>query len=153
MCDREYESIEVRLPSERKYAALARALIGDFARLPPLTEEDVEDLKLAVSEAYANAVRHAYREEEGGGQVWIRCVADGTCVVAEVADTGTGFDAEEAERQRRRRSPLRDNGYGMILIRSFMDEVRYERNGTRGTVVRMVKRCSRGSQDRQTKVA
>ncbi|HEY2803912.1 MAG TPA: ATP-binding protein, partial [Actinomycetota bacterium] len=83
----------------------------------------VDDVVLAVSEAAANAMKHAYGP--GGGDVDIRGSLDGDAVVVVVRDFG-----------RWREEHAGDGGRGLALIEACMTDVEIER-GPEGTEVRM----------------
>jgi serine/threonine-protein kinase RsbW len=65
------EAAVVRLsfPAKTDYLLLARLALSGLAREAPVDEELLADLKLAVTEACGNAVRHAY--PEGAGEVCV----------------------------------------------------------------------------------
>ncbi len=83
---------------------------------------------LAVTEAVANAVRHAY--PSGIGEVRVRVSAVDNGVVVSVADDGIGVRGFTASR-----SP--GDGLGLGLIRALADRARIE-PGSNGTLVEMV---------------
>src|SRR5918998_6501230 len=53
------DPVSLTLPSSPEYVLLARLVMGQAGRLAGLEPEDVYDLKLAVTEAVTNVVRHA----------------------------------------------------------------------------------------------
>ena len=59
--------VRLTFPAKAEYLLLARLALSGLARELPLEEELLADLKLAVTEACGNAVRHAY--PDGGGDV------------------------------------------------------------------------------------
>lgn len=59
--------IEMRVPASAEYVSLIRlTLSGVFSRAGA-TYDDIEDAKIAVSEAVTNAVKHAYKENNNVG--------------------------------------------------------------------------------------
>jgi anti-sigma regulatory factor (Ser/Thr protein kinase) len=91
--------VELRLPAAASSAAIARRLVIRFARVANLTPERTFDLTIAVGEAVANAVEHAYRGTTG--DFVLRLSMRGDTIYGEVADLGTWRDANpEAERGR-----------------------------------------------------
>ncbi len=88
---------------------------------------DRGDVALAVTEAVANAVRHAYPSDSGEVRVTVSVVDDR--VVVSVADDGIGVCGFTASR-----SP--GDGLGLELIRALADQVRIE-PGSNGTLVEM----------------
>ena len=130
-------SREVRLtiPAKPEYITLCRLALTGISRLRPLEEETLADLKLALTEACSNSVRHAY--EGGEGHVDIRYQLHADRLVIEVTDEGEGFEpgdeAEEADE-------LSEGGLGIAIIRAIADELEIGRhqNG-RGSRLRFVK--------------
>jgi serine/threonine-protein kinase RsbW len=85
----------------------------------PLSEDVLGDLKLAITEACTNSVRHAYQDP--GGAVEIAYVLHPDRIVVEVVDRGGGFDpaAPGAPQE----EDLTEGGLGIAIIRSLMDEL------------------------------
>ena len=52
--------VRLTFPARAEYLLLARLTLSGLARELPLDDELLADLKLAVTEACGNAVRHAY---------------------------------------------------------------------------------------------
>jgi serine/threonine-protein kinase RsbW len=107
-----------------------------------LDDPVVCDLKLAVDEAYANIVRHAYCGQEGMVQLTIEAVTGGVQVT--VQDWGAPFEPESiscpdvmAPLDQR---PL--GGLGLYLIRQIMDQVDFRFDGAGGNTLTMVKRIA-----------
>ena len=80
----------------RSYPATAPSLaairndVTDYARAAGLSGEELDNVKLAVSEAATNVVRHAYRERPGLVHI-IASAVDGDLWVF-VEDDGVGFN-------------------------------------------------------------
>src|SRR4051794_41617137 len=53
-------SVRLRVPARAEYIALARLALSGLADIVELPEEMLADLKLALTEAVSNSVRHAY---------------------------------------------------------------------------------------------
>jgi anti-sigma regulatory factor (Ser/Thr protein kinase) len=128
------ETVRISFPAKADYLLLARLALGGIAREVDISEELLADLKLAVTEACGNAVRHAYPNDEGN--VTVVYTLDGDTFEMTVEDHGIGVEAT-SEPARPART---DGGMGMSIIRSIVDDVTVE-PGTdgHGTVVRMTK--------------
>ena len=133
-------TVRLRVPARAEYVALARLALSGLADIVTLPEELLADLKLALTEAVSNSVRHAY--EDGGGYVSIAYELRGDALAVEVVDDGKGFDPErplplEGEE-------LTEGGLGIAIIRTIADEFELQsRPGTRGSRLRFVKRLQR----------
>jgi serine/threonine-protein kinase RsbW len=134
----EAASREVRLtiPAKPEYITLCRLALTGISRFRRLSEETLSDLKLAITEACSNSVRHAY--SDGHGSVDIRYELHPDRLVIEVADNGEGFDPHNPADDER---DLAEGGLGIAIIRSVADELEIGRgSGGRGSRLRFVKR-------------
>jgi serine/threonine-protein kinase RsbW len=133
----ETESSTVRLtiPAKAEYITLVRLALSGLSRLRPLSEEVLGDLKLAVTEACTNSVRHGYAN--GEGTVEIRYELQPDRFVVEVLDDGPGFDASG---DRPMEANLAEGGLGIAIIKAVSDEFEAgERAGGQGSRLRFVK--------------
>jgi len=132
--------VRLRIPAKPEYVALGRLALTGLAQTRALPSDMIADLKLALTEAVSNSVRHAYGTP-GEGQVDIRYELRSDAVVIEVLDDGDGFDPEEAPSFEG--DELSEGGLGIAIIRSIADEVEIEsRPGVRGSRLRFVKKLS-----------
>jgi serine/threonine-protein kinase RsbW len=128
--------IRLRIPAKPEYVTLCRLALTGLSRVRPLPEETLADLKLALTEACSNAVRHAYTD--GEGSVEIRYLLHRDRVVIEVLDEGDGFELEEPGDSL---EDLTEGGLGIAIIRAVADELEIgTREGVRGSRLRFVKR-------------
>ena len=97
--------VRLTIPARAEYITLCRLALTGLARLRPISEELVADLKLALTEATSNSVRHAYGEREGIVEIAYELYGDR--LVIEVNDDGEGFDHDGGRRPRRSREPHR----------------------------------------------
>lgn len=128
--------IRLQIPAKAEYITLCRLALAGLSTLGAFSDEVVADLKLALTEACSNSVRHAY-ETDDGGMVDILYELHPDRVVIEVSDAGRGFMPEE-----RRADPeeLSESGLGIAIIRAVADELELGvRDGGQGSRLRMVK--------------
>jgi serine/threonine-protein kinase RsbW len=126
--------VRLRFPAKAEYITLGRLALTGLARQWPLPEETLGDLKLALTEACTNCVRHAYPEQPG--TVEITYELEPSRLVVEVADDGLGFvlNGDDEERE------LDEGGLGLAIIRAVTDEFELaEREGRPGSRLRFVK--------------
>src|SRR5436190_24324713 len=88
--DGEARTVRLTFPARPEYITLCRLALTGISRLRPVSEELLADLKLALTEAASNSVRHAYGEE-GNGLVEIVYELHPDRLVIEVTDEGAGF--------------------------------------------------------------
>jgi serine/threonine-protein kinase RsbW len=107
-------------PARPEYLLLARLALTGVARLAQPDEEALADLRLAITEAAANACHHAYSED--GGDVTINlCLDENDVLEVIVEDDGPGFDEESVQEWDAQR--LGEDGMGLAIIRAVADEV------------------------------
>ena len=126
--------VQLSFPAKPDYLLLARLALAGVARTLELEDEEVADLKLAVTEAVANAVRHAY-PEDSAGRVTVELTAAAGRLEIAVSDQGRGLrDAEVLQADGRGRG---ESGMGLSIIRAIADEVDVGAGPDgRGTLVR-----------------
>jgi serine/threonine-protein kinase RsbW len=129
-------TISLTFPAKADYLLLSRLALAGLSRTQPFEPEILADLKLAVTEACGNAVRHAYPDDEG--RVAVTFVLDRDRLEIVVEDRGSGLEVPESPEWAMPEEP--ESGMGMAIIRAVVDELEVE-SGTdgRGTVVRMTK--------------
>jgi serine/threonine-protein kinase RsbW len=128
--------VRLTIPAKAEYVTLCRLALAGLARVRPLSDEELADLKLALTEACSNSVRHAYA---GGpvGSVEITYALEPDRISIEVVDDGPGFDpAAESNVD----GELTEGGLGIAIIRSLSDGFELESSvGRRGSRLRFVK--------------
>ena len=126
--------VRLSFPAKPDYLLLARLALSGVGRTAPVSEEALADLKLAITEACGNSVRHAYPDGSGDVSVAYSLRPDSLELVVE--DQGTGLDPGAVNTT----SDTGESGMGMSIIRAVVDEleVRPGADG-KGTFVRMTK--------------
>lgn len=130
--------VRLRFPAKADYLLLARLALAGLARSLPVEQEVLADLKLAVTEACGNAVRHAYGA--GEGSVGVAFVVAGDRLEMIVEDQGSGIELPPLDAEWAASGALPEGGMGMAIIRAIVDELEV-RDGAdgQGTVVHMTK--------------
>lgn len=133
-------SIHLRIPAKAEYITLCRLALTGLAQLRDIDEDAMADLKLALTEAVSNSVRHAYGSK-GDGQVDITYELRPDRLGIEVVDDGHGFDPDEAPSIDG--EELSEGGLGIAIIRTIADEFEIDsKPGARGSRLRFVKRLT-----------
>ena len=128
--------VRLTFPAKADYLLLARLALSGVARTTQMDDELLADLKLAVTEACGNAVRHAYGD--GEGLVELAFLVGPESVEMIVEDQGAGMPAEVPGEPS---DTLLESGMGLSIIRAIVDELDVSTGADgRGTVVRMTKR-------------
>lgn len=131
----ERKAFSLSFPAQAEYIVLCRLAVTALARLAPIGDETVEDLKLAVTEACTNVVQHAYLEG-GAGRIDLTYEAQSEFVGITVEDSGVGhlYPRQHAPDDR-------EGGMGLAIIRSLVDEVELVQGSDgRGTRLSLAKR-------------
>ncbi len=137
MNDTGSRTIKLTIPAKPEYITLGRLALTGLAGLRPLPAETLGDLKLALTEACSNSVRHAYQDGRDG-IVEIRYELHSDRLVIEVADAGEGFDPDEIGGAGD--DDLSEGGLGIAIIRALADELELTgREAGRGSRLRFVK--------------
>jgi serine/threonine-protein kinase RsbW len=133
------ESVELKLPSRIEAISEAAEAVADAARRLGFADDALFGIDLAVREAVTNAVLHGNRQDE---TVPFEVGVSGTDerVVVTVRDRGRGFDPTRVADPTAEENILKASGRGILFMRTFMDEVAWERPEGGGTLVRMTKK-------------
>ncbi|MFD2923201.1 anti-sigma B factor RsbW [Halobacillus naozhouensis] len=138
----QFDFVEVKVPAKAEYVGVVRLSTSGIANRMGFSYEDIEDLKVAISEAITNAVKHAYKET-GEGEITIGFGVYENRLEVMVADHGGSFDLGEIKedigpyQHSDDISELREGGFGLFLIDALMDKV--EINSKYGVIVLMTK--------------
>ena len=117
----------LQVPSSTGNLAIIREFVVNVGGQAGLQEAEISKLELAVDEACANVIEHAYGHDISK-DVTVRATFDDAVLHVSVIDEGRGFDPasippnelDQLVKQRK------SGGLGMRLIRTLMDEVQYE---------------------------
>ena len=136
-------NISITIPCASEFVGVVRLALSGVAARMNFSLDDIEDIKVAISEACTNAVQHAYGSNADpysqSIQVDVLAYADRLEVL--VKDKGKGFDSaflgtEEQISQSEENLGL---GLGLTFVKSLMDDVELTTSET-GTILRMVKK-------------
>lgn len=127
----------LRIPAKAEYIALCRLALTGLGRVREIADDTMADLKLALTEAVSNSIRHAYGPN-GRGQVEIRYELRPDLLGIEVVDDGEGFDPDMPSFEG---DELSEGGLGIAIIRSIADDFAIRSSpGVRGSHLRFAKR-------------
>ena len=115
---------------------LGRLALTSFAHLRPFSDEELSDVKLALTEACTNSVRHAYHDAAGVVEILYELHPDR--LIVEVSDNGEGF-VPPSDRDS---EGLAEGGLGLEIIRAVSDELEIEEASGGGSRLRFVKLLS-----------
>ncbi|MGH2820568.1 MAG: ATP-binding protein [Actinomycetota bacterium] len=128
--------VELEIPSRSAYVAVVRLALASLARSAGLDEEVVDDLKIAVSEACANAV---LSHEEAGvdAPVSVSWIEEEDRLAVEIADRGAPYDPDSPE-------PADGSGFSsrftmsIALLKSLVEDCEFGPREGGGMCTRLV---------------
>jgi serine/threonine-protein kinase RsbW len=128
--------VSLVIPARAEYIALGRLALSGLLRPLAVEPEVIADMKLALTEACSNSIRHAY-EDGRAGAVEIRYELAVDRLAVEVSDDGEGFDPEIL---RVEPGELDEGGLGIAIIRALTDDLSIgPRSGGTGSCLRFTK--------------
>ena len=136
------DAVVLQVPARAEHLALVRLVVTSMAEeLADLDGHRLDDLRLVVSEACANAVEAYGRQGRAGNgsTVEVRCQARAGLVEVEIHDEAGGFDPGGLQPHPPVEAPERlhhERGLGVPLMRQLA-EVEFVPEGE-GTTVRLV---------------
>jgi serine/threonine-protein kinase RsbW len=132
-------AVRLSIPAKPEYISLGRLALVGLSRLRTFPDDVLADLKLALTEACTNSVRHAYDGGEGVVEIVYELHPDRLVVV--VTDSGEGFDEDAADPDDEP-DELTEGGLGIAIIQALADELEISRRNGGGSRLRFVKRLS-----------
>lgn len=126
-------SAELIILSRTENISLARLAVAAFAAQLDFTLTEIEEIKMAISEAVTNAIVHGYKNKEGVIKVTMHREGDKMQIV--VADSGAGMPVEKENNVDAENC---GEGLGLMFIENFMDEVEIDTKPGLGTSVKMI---------------
>ena len=127
--------VRLTIPAKAEYITLGRLALTGVARLRELPQDVLGDMKLALTEACTNSVRHAYADGDGVVEILYELHPDK--LVVEVSDEGEGFAPEEVPEPQE--GDLAEGGLGISIIHALADEVEIGARDGGGSRLRFVK--------------
>lgn len=141
--------IRVQIDSRFEFLDLVQRMAEDVCRVEGFRRDTMLNVGLAVREAVVNAIKHGNRQQEGKRVEVIFRLSSRKLVVA-VRDQGAGFDPRALGDPLDPRNIFRANGRGIFFIKSFVDDVAFQRLGRGGMEVRMEKRVDKSRNGRHS---
>lgn len=115
--------LKLVVPSDPRFLSIARNAVGEVSAICGLSEDSCQRVTLAVDEALANVIRHAYKNHYDR-EIELDCQVNAGQLVFRLLDQGEPPDPARICGQ-----PLNDvslSGRGTHLIREIMDEMSYK---------------------------
>jgi serine/threonine-protein kinase RsbW len=131
--------VSLVIPAKAEYIALGRLALTGLLRPLAVEPEVIADVKLALTEACSNSIRHAYADGRAGA-VEIRYELLDESIAVEVSDEGGGFEPMEATPGD---EDPDEGGLGIAIIRAVTDDLSIgPRSGGTGSCLRFTKQLA-----------
>ncbi|KTD84396.1 anti-sigma B factor RsbW [Paenibacillus etheri] len=136
------QKVILQLPASAEYVDIVRLNLYGIASKMGFTYEDIEDMKVAVSEACNNSVLYAYGQKNGLVDVIFEVEESALSIT--VKDEGESFDGLDKSSERmtlhdKELSDVQVGGLGFYLMQALMDDVSVVSEAGKGTVVTLKK--------------
>lgn len=130
----------IDIPAESRFVAAARNFAAEAARAAGWLEpEQVDDLRLVVSETVTNALR-AHVAQRVAQTIRVESRIDEDRLEITVTDAAAGFDPPEPVPTLPEPDLAREGGFGLPLMEALSDEIHFTATPEGGTSVRIVVR-------------
>jgi serine/threonine-protein kinase RsbW len=149
MTPRGWRSFEISVPSRLEEMQAVHALIEEAVEEFKLNSELAHWIELSISESMINAIQHGNKADPAK-KATLKISSNGESIEIIVEDEGKGFTLDRVADPTDQANLLKPSGRGILIIRSFMDEVDCLPLEGGGCRLRMVKRISENHRaDRQ----
>jgi serine/threonine-protein kinase RsbW len=145
MSSKQPRSFELTIPSRLEEMQAVHELIGQAVKEYKINDELAHWIELTISESMINAIQHGNKADPAKtATLRISSVGDDLEIVVE--DQGCGFKLDKIADPTDTANLLKPSGRGILIIRSFMDEVDLSQREGGGCRLRMVKRIRSNEQ-------
>ena len=127
-----YETIKMEITANPAYVSIIRLTTSGIANKVGFCMDDIEDLKVAVSEACTNAIKHS---SDDRFTIIYTMIENGLTI--EIIDNGNGYDTSSINEPDIEN--LKESGMGLFIIEALMDEVSIESQEGKGTSIKLTK--------------
>ena len=135
----EESRVRIIIGSRFEHIDLVQTVFDDALVRLGLDEDSRHWVGIAIREAVANAIKHG-NQQDPDMEVGVELAVAPDQAVIRVHDQGEGFDLEEVGDPLAPENLLKPNGRGIFYMRSFMDEIHYDRHPDGGTLVTLRKK-------------
>ncbi len=136
--------VSLTIPSMPEFVGVVRLAISGVAARLNFTIDEIEDIKISVSEACTNVIQHAYGSSSNPETdiIEIKAYIVGESLEIIVKDFGKGFDLSiiGTPEQRKKSEEKMGLGLGLTFIKSLMDDTNFESIEGKGTTIQMKKK-------------
>jgi serine/threonine-protein kinase RsbW len=136
-------SVKLVIPSRVRMVDLVHSAAEKIAEIAGFSDDEMLNIGLAVREAVINAIKHG-NGEDASKKVQILLEVTGRGVRVRIQDGGAGFDPEGTIDPTVADNLMETSGRGLLLIRAFVDDVRFNYKQGQGMEVTLEKELKTG---------
>ena len=126
------ETIKMEISANPDFVSIIRLTTSGIANKIGFSIDDIEDMKVAVSEACTNAIKYS---DDKSVSITYTILENGLDI--EIKDNGKGYDVESIATPDL--TQPKENGLGLFIIQTLMDDVKIESKDNQGTIIKMTK--------------
>ena len=135
------DNVVLKIPAKAEYVGVVRLAVSGVAARMNFSIDEIEDIKVSISEACTNVIQHAYEEAATENFIDITMTIDNEELNIVVQDYGQGFDLSilgTSEQKKKSKEKL-GLGLGLTFIESLMDDTHFQSKIGEGTTIQMKK--------------
>lgn len=136
-----YTTYQLTVNASTKNLVEVREFVATHANQEKFTKQQINDIRLAVDEAFTNIIKHAYKNDDTK-EVYVELQFDDEKLCVIISDYGVSFDIDSYEIPdvRNQIKEKKRGGMGVYLIQNLMDEVTYRNQKSRNEIIMCKKR-------------
>jgi anti-sigma regulatory factor (Ser/Thr protein kinase) len=136
--------LHIETPGDGCYLAYIRSIVTDLAAKIGFPEDEIAKIEMAVDEACSNVLEHAYARDKKwhwqhrDPEIRLDVRTEDGRLVIEINDHGQRVDLSDYRPANidERIQQMKPGGYGIFIMRNFMDEVQYSSSEATGNTLR-----------------
>lgn len=121
--------LNIVIPADVESMAIVRDRVNELLESKNWSEEEIDNVDLALDEALTNAIRHGCKNDPTKEVQCLVSFDDSGELSLVIRDPGSGFDPSVVPDPREPRNLLKLGGRGVLLINRLMDIVEYSDEG------------------------
>lgn len=136
-----YTTYQLTVNASTKNLVEVREFVATHASQEKFTKQQINDIRLAVDEAFTNIIKHAYKNDDTK-EVYVELQFDDEKLCVIISDYGISFDIDSYQIPdvRNQIKEKKRGGMGVYLIQNLMDEVTYRNQKSRNEIIMCKKR-------------
>ena len=125
--------------SKPEYLEKVESITSSIAREAGFNESSSDDLSIAITELFNNAIHHGNRNDPNK-KIFLKYEFDGRRLKITVEDEGNGFNPKTIKNPLAPENLLSDSGRGIYLVKMLMDglDFKFDKNRSRVIIIKKI---------------